>query len=54
VKLAEFYGVNDIGQLLSLEDIRRALRSALALHGTERRAESEVAGLVAAIPALHP
>jgi DNA-binding Xre family transcriptional regulator len=43
VKLADFYGVSDIGQMLSLEEIRRALRTALAGHLTARRADSEVA-----------
>ena len=38
VKLADFYEVKDIGELLSLEEIRRALRAALAGHLTARRA----------------
>jgi transcriptional regulator with XRE-family HTH domain len=41
VKLADFYEVGDIGELLSLEEIRRALRAALAGHLTARRAVIE-------------
>jgi transcriptional regulator with XRE-family HTH domain len=41
VKLADFYEVIDIGQMLSLEEIRRALRAALAGHLTTRRALNE-------------
>ncbi|NTU79093.1 MAG: helix-turn-helix transcriptional regulator [Chloroflexales bacterium] len=52
VKLADFYGVKEVGELLSLEEIRRALRTALAGHLTARRALSEVTGSVGAVPAL--
>lgn len=38
VKLADFYEVSEVGQLLSLEEIRRALRLALAQQDTSRRA----------------
>ena len=52
VRLAEFYAVDNIGDMLSLEEIRRALRVALAGHLTTRRAWSEASGLVAASPGL--
>jgi DNA-binding Xre family transcriptional regulator len=54
VKLADFYGVSDVGELLSLEEIRRALRLAAAQHNTSRRAESEAAGIAGTTPALRP
>jgi transcriptional regulator with XRE-family HTH domain len=38
VKLADFYEVSDVGQLLSLEEIRLALRLAQAQPSTSRRA----------------
>jgi transcriptional regulator with XRE-family HTH domain len=38
IKLADFYGVNEIGELLSIDELRRALRTALAGHRTARRA----------------
>jgi DNA-binding Xre family transcriptional regulator len=54
VRLADFYAVDNIGDMLSLEELRHALRVALAGHLTARRAGGEVAGMVAAVPALHP
>ena len=54
VRLADFYAVDNIGDMLSLEEIRRALRVALAGHLTARRAGVEAAGMVSAVPALHP
>lgn len=52
VKLADFYGVKEVGDLLSLEEIRRTLRTALAGHLTARRVLSKVAKPVGAVPAL--
>jgi len=45
--------VDNIGDMLSLEEIWRALRVALAGHLTARRAGVEAAGMVGAVPALH-
>jgi hypothetical protein len=54
VKLADFYGVEDIGQMLSLEEIRRALRAVRGLAIAARRAEIEVTGMAGTILALRP